>query len=264
MNYDISLIVPGIRVNAWQRMYDSFKKSFTGKSEVILISPYDLPENLQEKEDIVFIKSFRCPVACQQIAHKYSKGKWIMWGGDESVFLPGAVDNLYNKVKDANYKTVAIAKYTEGKGGKSYNEDMERERWYHMNYHKDLRDMVVFNDEYMFLNSGLLSSKLLKEFGGLDCRFETSALAQVDLSARLQNSGIKFTFHNEVIYQTTHTHENAKDHGPIHSAMEENDFPLLRELYSDVTLCYDRTNIRFNNWRKSDRIWKRRFKHDKN
>ena len=116
MKYDLSVILPGIRVDRWNDLYKSFKESFHGKGEMIIVSPYDLPENLRNEKDIKLVHSFRSPSACYQIAHEASSGKWISWSADDCTYLPNSLDNAFEIIKNNNFdpKTIVTAKYLEG------------------------------------------------------------------------------------------------------------------------------------------------------
>lgn len=265
---DISIVVPGIRPEKWVRLYTSFKESFHGSGEMIFISPFDLPKHLWNKEDVRIINSHRCPVGCQQMGHKDALGKYICWLPDDCALLAGSLDIAFNLMKNENFdhETVVMGKYTEGEEGSvdfnrgtkgsAYNPDMEKEVWYHLNYHKDLRDMDVFPNDYLMLNVGLISAQLLREFGGLDCRFETMALAHADLAIRLQNAGLRFIVQEEIFYRGTYLHANQADHGPVHEAMTNHDFPLFKRIYPDLDSLM-RTKIDFEV--EGEEIWKRRF-----
>jgi len=151
-----------------------------------------------------------------------------------------------------------MGKYIEGSETGAYNMDMEREVWYHLNYHKDIRDNCFFPDDYLMLNVGLISSELVRKFGGLDCRFQVMAMAHNDLAVRLQNNGHRFKVFKEPFYKGTYLHADAEDHSPIHETQTKHDFPLFKDLYGDPEYIA-RQKINFDNWKKSQPIWKARF-----
>ena len=92
MSCKLSIILPGIRTHNWKSFYNSILDSFSQSFELIIISPYDLPEDLQEYDNIKIIKDYGSPSRCQQIGLEHCEGEFVTWGADDGEFLSGALD----------------------------------------------------------------------------------------------------------------------------------------------------------------------------
>ena len=52
MKFDLSIVIPGIRTPNWASLYESAEKACKKYTwEMIFISPFDLPEELKEKDN---------------------------------------------------------------------------------------------------------------------------------------------------------------------------------------------------------------------
>jgi len=72
MSCKLSVILPGIRKANWEEFYKSVNRSFSDSFEIVIVSPYDLPENLKNYDNIKIIKDFGSPSRCQQIGLMHS------------------------------------------------------------------------------------------------------------------------------------------------------------------------------------------------
>src|SRR5574337_654894 len=89
---DISVILPGIRKEKWLELYQTIQPSCGNHTfELILVGPHKPEQSLLEKENFIFIESFRSPVACQQIGIEKATGKYITWISDDGLLVPEAI-----------------------------------------------------------------------------------------------------------------------------------------------------------------------------
>jgi len=253
MKYDLTILVPGIRVRYWHNIYSSIEYGFSGTWEMIFISPYELPPYLN-KPNVKWIQDWGSPIRCQQRGLCEAQGKWITWGADDGYFLLMGLDIGFYILKEHNmdYKTVVMGKYIEGN---KYIEHMKGNYYYDLNLHQASQAKHIPKPCYM-LNVGLISRKLLNEFGGWDCRFEACPMAYNDLAVRLQLSGIKFVLQNELMFSCSHTPDKAGDHMSVNDAQIENDIPLFKKKYNDGGSPF---RIDINNWKDAPERWERRF-----
>src|SRR3990167_1741325 len=114
MTYDISVIVPSIRKYLLEKLYNSIEASFHGSWELVVASPYSLPEALMEKTNITYIKDLGTPIRGRQLCLIASKGKYICYAADDCTFIPNALDETFRLIKDEDFKTVILGKYSEG------------------------------------------------------------------------------------------------------------------------------------------------------
>jgi hypothetical protein len=67
-NIDVSILIPAIRVNNWERMYQTILDACKEHTfELVLVSPFDLPESLKSKTNIKLIKDYGSPTRAAQI-----------------------------------------------------------------------------------------------------------------------------------------------------------------------------------------------------
>jgi len=255
---DLSILVPAIRVKNWEVLYHSIGESFSGEWELILVSPYDLPEAMKRHSNIKLIKDWGSPIRCRQIALLHAAGNWICYAADDVIFLKGSLDIAFRKLELSamDYKTVIVGKYVEGTADIRH---MLTNTYYQLSYHADMKKTLKYIPKnYWLINTGVVSKKLLIGLGGWDCRFEVCALACVDLSIRLQNYHVVTLLQEEPIFSSTHMPGETGDHEPIHKAQTEHDQPLFAKIYGKKN-SINRTGIDINNWKNVPARWERRF-----
>ena len=135
---------------------------------------------------------------------------------------------------------------------------MDSDEYYSLKTHDFLKRPMEGLPDYLLLNTGLLSKKLMLEIGGFDCQFECCAMACVDLSIRVQNYGCKIIIQNEPIFRSSHLPGTQGDHAPIHNAQLTHDQPLFLYMYLNP-VNKRRTTIPLGNWENTDSWWTRRF-----
>lgn len=257
---NISVIMPTIRTKLLQGVYDSLKKSFHGKWELVLVGPYDPPPELMKTGNVQYIKSFASPIVCRQQALKKAVGDWICYAADDVTFLKNSLDRSYALVKDKDYRTIVVGKYLENTSfWKPFNARMMKKEYYTLYHHDALKEvMEKFPHDWFIINTGLVSRKLLLEVGGWDVEFEVCSIACCDISMRLQNYGCKCILQDDPIFRSTWDPGFEGDHGPIHAAHTEHDIPLLEKVW----LAPDSKNrkiVDLEKWREKPTRWSRRF-----
>lgn len=248
----LSVILPGIRTKNWLRLYESIEKSFTGTWEIVFISPYDLPEELKEYRNIKHIQDFGSPTRCQQLGLLQCEGDYIVWGADDGVFLPNALNIAFKKIEP---NSVVMGKYYEGNNDGDF--PMQDDAYYILSNHDSMKLKYVPQGYYMF-NVGIVSRETLIKIGGFDCQFEVLPMAFNDLAIRMQRKGIKFIIQDEIMFKCSHMPGHEGDHGPIHDGQVKKDQPLFQEMYS-IKSALNRIDIPINNWKSSPSRWVRRF-----
>jgi glycosyltransferase involved in cell wall biosynthesis len=252
----LSVIVPSIRSEKLITLYNSVLKSFSGNFEFIVISPYDEPENLNIFENIRWIKSFRSPIACQQIGLIESKGDWITWAADDGEYLPGALDESFRLLGEYadNYKYVVMGKYLEGENPQKMDTN-----WYYILSNHDSMKLGGVPQNAWMLNCGVVSRELCIEVGGWDsARFQVCPMAYNDFAIRIQKNKAIFIIQDKIMFKCSHLPGMEGDHGPIHLAQTLFDQPIFTGLYMKP---FDRIKIDINNWEESSEVWNmRQFK----
>jgi len=256
MKCKLSVILPGIRTQNWEKFYNSITNSFSDSFEVIIISPYELPEEIKHYNNIKLIKDFGSPSRCQQIGLLHSEGEFVTWGADDGYFLENRLDDalqfwITNSTCD---KDIVTCKYTEGQ---NFSPEMLRDDYYRINHANGLRSTFI-PDEYWILNVGLLKTQYAKDIGGWDAKFEVTTLSHMDFAVRTQRDGSKYFMMETPIFVCDHMPGTMGDHAPVHYAHVEHAEPLFRRIYNS-SKSTERIKIEINNWEQTPDVWKRRF-----
>lgn len=253
---DISILIPSIRTILLKKVYNSIAGSFHGSWELVIVGPYPLPEELADKPNITYIEDWGSPIRSRQRGLIACKGDWVCYAADDCTFIENSLDKAFALIKDKDYKTVVLSKYSEGMVD---NVETNKDEYYKLGYHEPHKALIArMGRDYYFINTGLVSREFMMEIGGFDCKFEACAMAVCDLSIRLQNEGATVIIQKETIFNSTHLPATMGDHGPIHRAQMEHDHPYFHVLYWNKE-NHNRGKININNWEKATARWKRRF-----
>jgi len=255
---DVSILIPAIRVNNWARMYSTILESCKNHSfELILISPFDLPDDLKKFDNIKLIKDFGHPTRAAQIGLLQCSGRLTYHCVDDALFYPGAIDlaiDLYDS--SCNRRDVVNMRYREGEN--FTGQEWPRAFWFAY-YHDELR-LSGIDSRWKISLHPLMSTEFLKEIGGGDCQFEYINHPLHDLMFRVQaDSGRIF---DSPIDATTCNHYGGRsiDHASIHDAQTYYDLPIFKDLYSQANIASTRIKIPLDNWEQTSDYWHRRFK----
>jgi hypothetical protein len=261
---DLSVCLAAIRIKNWERLYNSIVESIGGYSfELIFCGPHaELPAGLKNLENVKCIQDYGPPVRAQQISMQEASGRYITWTADDGWFLPNKLsecieyldnDHQWSPAARSLGKKALVTQYNEG--GKDGLGDPEKGMYY-MNSHHPAQSKY-YPDDFLIFNSVILPTEYFKELGGFDCVFEACPMAFLDFGARAQLDGAEAQLW-PTIFECTWLGGPVGDHAPIHHAQVDHDQPIYRRIWRDAS-CLKRIKIDFNNWKKADKIWKRRF-----
>jgi len=249
----LSIFLGGIRPQNWLKLYNSIPNTTTlskEKHELVIVSPYDLPPELQNVSNVKLVKDWGNPTRCQQLGLINSRGEYVVWAADDGVFSPTmAIDKAFISIPD-HHKGVVSLKYLE-RGSKG----MKDANWWKMGYHQMLRRVHIPND-YLLVMNALVRRDYLMEIGGWDCCFEHVGLSCPDLSVRLQNDGAEVVL-GEKFMDLSRFKGTSGDHAPVYYA-HKNDKHIFGKIY-DSESGLGRSRIDFNNWKQAEEVWSRRF-----
>jgi len=259
---EISIILPAIRQQWWDRFYDSILISTKRTFELIIVGPYPLTEKLQSLGNVKYVKDFGSPVRASNIAASLCEGKVVTWGGDDAWYLENTIDThvdmLYSMGPETN--NVVVAKYFEGQEGSIDRTTLQPDSYYLINNADCTRSPHIPDDWWIF-NAGYLYREFFEFMGGWDCKFEANAMAHTDFAIRAQFMGANVKMSGIAHVCGDHMPGNSGDHMPISVSQIDNDIPLLQSKYRDQNW---RTNvdmrIDMDNWKKAPPVWERRFK----
>jgi len=256
--YDLSVCLAAIRRDNWVRLYNSIVESVGDYSfELIFCGPHaELSDGLKNLENVKCIQDYGAPTRAQQISMQEASGRYVTWTADDGWFLPNKLSECIDRLDSIDKeKKALVTQYIEG--GKDGLGDPE-EGMYCLNSHGPARS-PHYPDDFLIFNSVILPTEYFKSIGGFDCRFEVCPMAFLDFGARAQLDGVE-THLTPVIFECTHLPATNGDHAPVHFAQTDHDQPLYSKIWNDSS-CLERVKIDFNNWKKADKVWKRRFDH---
>lgn len=252
----VSVLMPVIRMNLMQGVYNSLKECCHSQWELVIVSPYDLPESLKNEKNVVYINSWRSPISCRQQALIASTGEYICYAADDVIFYKDSLDIALKTLQGRDYKDLVVGKYMEHIED---NPAMIDDEYWRIEFHDAMKGIMAHLPyEYKIVNTGLITRKLMIELGGWDCQFEACAMACMDLSIRMQNYGARCYLQYEPIFHSSWIPGLGGDHAPIHIAQTQHDEPLINKIYCDEN-SIKRTKIDLDNWENTPTRWTRRF-----
>lgn len=258
----LNIIIPTINPDKIYPLIESFLTSYTGEWEAIIIGPYKIPSQCLSKwgpDHIKIIQDWGSPVRCQQRALLACTGDYVTRMVDDGQYIGGTLDLAIQKVKP---DTVVNMKFTESNSSIDLSHKdcqqnaMASDEFYHLQYHNQtLMPYVPAN--FQVINFGIYPRGILLAVGGWDCQFESIAVAELDLSIRLQFFGAKLALTEGLVLACGWTPGEEGDHGPMHHAFYA-DMEKYKKIYSDISY-ENRITIPIDNWKQAPVVWERRF-----
>lgn len=169
----ISFIAPAHRTHLWRGFYDSIITNLDW--EVIFVTDtYPMAKEIEGLERLKWIYSEVKPAQCFEIAYREAKGDYIVWTGDDFMYSPYALDNVFIMYKSLHdYKS--MISFTIYENGEQTIQN-----------HK-----LPWDHNYQLTTSALISTEAIEEVGGLaDITFECGHW-DVDLMMRIYAKGGK-------------------------------------------------------------------------
>lgn len=249
MSLQISIIIPAIRTHLWKNLVESIDYSCRTPYEIIFASPFDLPESVAIWPQVRHIKTYDTVSVAIQKATLIADGDIIMHAVDDSIFIPGRIDDAIKFFEqNCNLHDAVGLTYIE-----NTNNMTPAEKWavkncpeFHLPYID--RNWTVFVQPMMLRDWFI-------ELGGFDCRFFYSNHAHIDLSLRLQQAGGKVFIPPFTVSHASHMPERSGDHGPIHDTQTQIDEPEFNKLWSSPR----QTFLFYDNYKKYEGQWQARF-----
>jgi len=255
--YDISLTMPAIRTNNWEAFYESAKQSCSNHSfELVLVSPFELPNSLKSINNITHILDKGNPSRCTQIANIAAKGKLIYNCVDDGLFFNSALDWVVDEFNHLhNDLDVINMRYRESSDRKCGEFPLT---YWNTSYHSSLR-LPGINPSWKLSLHFVMKRHTYLSLGGIDCNFEYSNHGIHDLMFRIQAAG--GTIFNSLVegLNCTHFPGQVADHGPINDAQLYHDEPIFNSIYSNPQAAYKRKYLDLDNWMMQPQVWERRF-----
>lgn len=258
MKYNLAICLPGIRIENWEKLYDSAIESVRPYLfEMIIVGPNFPSPNLLSKQNFKFIQDYGSPARCAQIATTQTNSEYIVWGSDDGLFTPNSLGECLNMFYNHNNynidpnKDEIIIKYSEG----SMSSGGSKNEYYNARHHNDLK-LPGVKEKFKIAPVGMLKLDYFRWLGGLDCRYEHLNMNAIDLSFRIQNNGGNLHLSPNVVMNCSWEPNTSGIHAPVHYAHLENDLPLFREMWGKEN---NTVRIDYDNWKNSPEKWPRRF-----
>ena len=254
----ISFVIPSIRPEKLQGVYDSLLASWHGNFEVVVVSPKEqVPLKLNPRGSIQWIVDFGCPSRAMQIGWINSKAGWIFNATDDCEFFSDAINKAWKTLHkhEFDYKTIITTPFTESD---RWSKWMLTPFYYHAWWHANLRSFnIPFH--YKLVMNGLISKQLMQETGGWNCMFESTAWAFNEFSIRAQALGARIIIQNERSNHCVWSPGATGDHGPVSDACTLHDELLFYGIYHAKNSERSRNKpISVDNWRYVAAKWPRR------
>jgi hypothetical protein len=258
---DVSFFLPGIRTHMWEDFYKSAKLACQEHSfEIVVVSPFDPPEILQNNEQFRVIKDMGHPTRCAQIAALNSRGRLIYHCVDDGIFVPESVDYaiaIYDK--SCTSKDMINMRYREGP---NYSGGSLPLAFWDAKSSQELCAPGI-DSTWRTAPHFLVDRKHFLSMGGFDCQFEYLNHPLHDLAFRVQANGGRIYHSPTDVINCTHYPELTVDHAPVHNAQINHDLPIFRKIYQNPRAAYERMILDISNWKNAPTVWKRRFGDDK-
>lgn len=260
--FDLSIILPSIRTKNLIKFYKAAKKSCKKYSfEIIIISPYNPPEELLKKENITYLHSLENTTVCIQKAVLLTRGYYIYNITDDALLEENAIDEALDLLEEKSYETIINMRYNEGTLNPETLEKIKdetfSESYWLAGTHDGLR-LPKINPNWIACQHFIMTADYFKDIGGLDCSlFEYNSHAIHDLMFRCQTVGSTILNSPIVAANCSHLPCHTGDHGPVHDA-HTIDSHIFNNIYTNHNI-EDRIKLDYNSWKSISLIWKRRF-----
>jgi hypothetical protein len=248
MHYDLSVIVPSLRVHLLQDLLDSIQTSVAPYTfELIVVGPFYPPKDTEVISNIKFIKDYGCPSRCVQMGSTLVEGKLLTWTSDDCIYEPGKLAECIEYLYKKDMRDGLVVRYSEGG---NFPDDNYWKSWTHRD-----QQLPGISKDYFCCPVGMFYRQFYNTIGGLDCRFEHVNMNGHDLAIRLQKNGGKMYLSPSFVMHATF--ENHLDfHRPLDRAHQQNDAPLFAQIYSQE--CPDRIYIPSTTWMDAETVWTKR------
>jgi len=252
---ELSICLPAIRPDRWQKLYDSLLTACSAHDfELVLISPYNLPVSMQGLPNVKHIKEFGSATRATMLGSNFCTGKYIAVPADDGYFFPNSFDQALDYMANKPANDVMVLRYREGKN--CDGKPLDNSYWL-AKTHIDAASLHIQPD-WLTASQPLLQLDFFRDFGGWDCNFEHVAFAAHDFSYRSQRCGSRHHLSPIEVMNADHSPGISGDHAPIHHGHIEHDQPFFTQMYKSPSVV-GRTKIDFNNWMTSPTSWERRF-----
>jgi hypothetical protein len=253
-NYDLTVIVPGIRNTQWEILRDHIKGACGRyKYEIIFSGPHALPESLQKDLDVKYIKNYGSPTRALHLATLISEGRFFTWLSDDAHLYPNSIDLSMDLLLAKNPdKDIVCMRYTEGKDHSGA--EFAPSYWV-SGTHPDLHAPAV-DRNWKIPIVMLLAQERYKDLGGFDHGYHHLNMNLHDFAFRAQRDGTEVLMSPTQVQNCDFEENRTPENSPIIAAFWNNDRPRFWQQYA---IPGERPlRIDPENWRESSPVWELR------
>ena len=261
MRPELSIILPSIRPNRLEALYDSILTSTERTFELIIVGPYPLPEKLSELKNVKYVKDFGSPVRASNIAASLCEGKVYTWFADDCILFENSLDKCLDEyhAMGTDKKNVLVAKYYEGQEGSTERETLQPDSYFRIN--GTPAGSPYIPDDWWLFNIAFLSAEFFHTLGGWDCSYEGTWASHADMAIRAQYLGANVKMAQVPLFTCDHMPGGTGDHMPIFECQHQHDEPLLQSKFGAPNWSTNvNPRLKIDNWKLAPAVWGRRFK----
>ncbi|MFI5405149.1 MAG: hypothetical protein ACHQ1D_01415 [Nitrososphaerales archaeon] len=247
----LSVYLPSIRTHLLGEFYRSLELSCSRHSfEVVIGSPFDLPEELKEKTNVKLVKTYASPTIAAKLAALSCSGDVLLHCTDDVLFYPNEVSN---ELDSYHPDMVTGLRYNEGKNFSG--KELPPHYW-------------IFGGSYNYKYLGpnginavhnLMSRDWFLEYGGFDCAYQYLTHAMADLLARMYRQGVIWGKLSVNQVSSADWEEGISgSHLPINNAQLYEDAPRFYRKWHLGEGLWD--EISLEDYKEYPEIWSPRFK----
>ena len=261
MKPELSIILPSIRPDRLEKLYDSILTSTERTFELIIVGPYPLPEKLSELKNVKYVKDFGSPVRASNIAASLCEGEVYTWFADDCILFENSLDKCLDEYRamGTDNKNVLVAKYYEGQEGSTERETLQPDSYFRVN--GTPAGSPHLPDDWWLFNIAFLSAEFFHTLGGWDCSYEGTWASHADMAIRAQYLGANVKMAQIPLFTCDHMPDGHGDHMPIFECQHQHDEPLLQSKFRDPNWSTNvNPRLKIDNWKSAPAVWGRRFK----
>jgi hypothetical protein len=256
---ELSIVLPAIRQERWDAVYDSIVEATKRSFELIICSPLPLTAKLQALPNVKYVKDLGSPMRASNIAAMLAEGKLITWIADDAILLPESLDKNIDLLyaMGEGHKNVVMIKYFEGKNGTTKPELPDS--YFYINNSGNASPHL--DSSWVLFNHVIMYRQFFDELGGWDCSFEACPMGHNDFAVRAQAIGAEVKISPYPCLDCDHMEGGTGDHMAIYVCQTLSDQPKYQTRYRNPN-WREENPLRFdiNNWKSAPSIWTRRFK----
>lgn len=256
----LSILLPSIRPFLLENLFNGILHSCNGQEfELVIVTPYNIPESLENDSRIKVIKDHGSISRALQIGLINSTGDYITVLSDDCIMTSNGYKEAVEKFETMSPKgnRMLVLAFREGSIGEFVHNG--EYHFFQAWFHPDLRVGGFPKNTPMALQF-ILDKETLINIGGWDClNYQCGNWGGHDLTGRLMNKGIIFEIMPGHICKTIWAPgiEGAfGDHRPVWESAEHG-MPVFKEMWKEPN---NRIKIDLDNWKQAPAVWKLRFK----